>query len=230
MNTHRRTAIIVGVLFIVALVPFLIGQALYEPILGSPDYLEHAYQNRVRVMIGILLEFVSALAVVLIPVLLFPILRIHNVVLALGYASFRLFEAVLLGVAQVYKLSLVTLSQEYVDGGGVDASYFQIIGDSIQSVIYWVDHAGTIYLVVFVIGALMLNSALYRSRLIPRWLSVWGIIAALAVLVASLLAAFDIALLLAGLLVIPIGLQEQVMALWLIFKGFSPTALASEPA
>jgi hypothetical protein len=89
--------------------------------------------------------------------------------------------------------------------------------------LYWVDHAGAIYLVAFVIGALMLNSALYRSRLIPRWLSIWGIIAAVAVLVASLLATFDIALLLAGVLVIPIGLQEQVMALWLIFKGFNPT-------
>jgi hypothetical protein len=230
MNTHRRTAMIVGVLFIVALVPFLVGQALYEPILGSSDYLDHAYQNRVIVIIGVLLEFLSALAVVLIPVLLFPILRIHNLVLALGYVSFRLFETVLLSIAQVYKLSLVNLSQDYLNRGGLEASYFQIVGNSMQSVIYWVDHAGAIYLVVFVMGALMLNSALYRSRLIPRWLSIWGIIAAVAVLIASLLATLDIALLLAGLLVIPIGLQEQVMALWLIFKGFNPTALASEPA
>jgi hypothetical protein len=221
MNTHRRTALIVGVLFIAALVPFLIGQALYEPILGSPDYLENAYHDRVIVTIGVLLEFLSAIAVVLIPVLLFPILRIQNLVLALGCVSFRLFEAVLLSVAQVYKLSLVGLSQDYMNRGGLDASYYQIMGNSVQSVIYWVDHAGAIYLVVFVIGALMLNTALYRSRLVPRWLSIWGIIAAVAVLVASVLATFDIALLLAGLLVIPIGLQEQVMALWLIFKGFT---------
>jgi len=137
---------------------------------------------------------------------------------------------VLLTIAQVYKLSLVTLSQDYLNRGGLDASYFQIVGHSMQSVIYWVDHAGAIYLVVFVIGALMLNSALYRSRLVPRWLSIWGIIAAVAVLVASLLATLDIALLLAGLLAIPIGLQEQVMALWLIFKGFNPTGLAPKPA
>jgi hypothetical protein len=111
MNTHRKTAIVVGVLFIMALVLFLIGQALYEPILGSPDYLDNAYPNRVIVIIGILLEFISALAVVLIPVLLFPILKRHNEVLALGYVSFRLFEAVLLSLAQIYKLSLVGLSQ-----------------------------------------------------------------------------------------------------------------------
>ena len=210
-----------------ALVLFLIGQAFYEPILSSPDYLDNAYPNRVIVMIGILLEFISALAVVLIPVLLFPILKKHNEVLALGYVSFRLFEAVLLSVAQIYKLSLVNLSQDYLNKGGVDASYFQNIGNSIQSVIYWVDHAGLIYLVVFVIGALILYSALYKSRLIPRWLSIWGLIGAVAILAASVMATFDIFLVLAMLLVIPIGLQEQAMAIWLIVKGFNSSAIAS---
>jgi len=141
-----------------------------------------------------------------------------------------LFEAVLLSVAQIYKLSLVNLSQDYLDKGGVDASYFQNIGNSIQSVIYWVDHAGLIYLVVFVIGALILYSALYKSRLIPRWLSIWGLIGAVAILAASVMATFDIFLVLAGLLVMPIGLQEQAMAIWLIVKGFNSSAIASESA
>ena len=219
---------IVGVLFILALVPFLMGQALYEPILSSPDYLDKAYPNRVIVIIGILLEFVSALAVVLIPVLLFPILKKHNEVLALGYVSFRLFEAVLLSLAQIYKLSLVGLSQGYLSSGGVDASYLQNIGNSIQSVIYWVDHAGLIYLVVFVIGTLILNAALYQSKLIPRWLSIWGLISAVAILAASVMATFDIFLALAMVLVIPIAFQEQAMAIWLIVKGFNPSAMASE--
>jgi len=230
MNTHRKTAIIVGVLFIMALVSFLIGQAFYEPILGSPDYLDNAYPNREIVIIGILLEFISALAVVLIPVLLFPILKRHNEVLALGYVSFRLFEAVLLTVAQVYKLSLVNLSQDHLSKGGVDASYLQSIGNSIQSVVYWVDHAGLIYLVVFGIGALILYSALYKSKLIPRWLSIWGLIGAVAILAGSVIATFDISLVLAMLLIIPIGLQEQAMAIWLIVKGFNSSAIASESA
>ncbi|MBA7536584.1 hypothetical protein ES705_28848 [subsurface metagenome] len=230
MNTNRKTAIIVGALFIMALVLFLIGQALYEPILGSPDYLDNAYPNRVIVIIGILLEFISALAVILIPVLLFPILKKHNEVLALGYVSFRLFEAVLLTVAQIFKLSLVNLSQEYLNKGGVDASYFKNIGNSIQSVIYWVDHDGLIYLFVFGIGALLLYSALYKSKLIPRWLSIWGLISAVAILMASVMATFDISLILAMLLVIPIAFQEQAMAIWLIVKGFNPSAIASESA
>jgi hypothetical protein len=230
MNTSRKTAIIVGALFIMALVLFLIGQAIYEPILGSPDYLDNAYPNRVIVIIGILLEFISALAVVLIPVLLFPILKKYNEVLALGYVSFRLFEAVLLSVAQIFKLSLVNLSQEYLNKGGVDVSYFKNTGNSIQSVIYWVDHDGLVYLFVFGIGALLLYSALYKSKLIPRWLSIWGLFSAVAILTASVMNTFDISLVLAMVLVIPIGLQEQAMAIWLIVKGFNPSAIASESA
>ena len=230
MNTHRKTAAIVGVLFVMALVTFLIGQALYEPILGSPDYLDEVYPNRVIVIIGILLEFVAALAVVPIPVLLYPILKKHNQVLALGYVSFRLFEAVLLSLAQIYKLSLVGLSQGYLNSGGVDASYLENIGNSIQSVIYWVDHAGLIYLIVFVIGTLILNAALYQSKLIPRWLSIWGLISAVAIMAASVMATFDVFLALAMVLVMPIAFQEQAMAIWLIVKGFNPSAIASESA
>ena len=230
MNTSRKTAIIVGVLFIMALVLFLIGKAFYEPILSSPDYLDNTYPNRVIVIIGILLEFISALAVVLIPVLLFPILKKHNEVLALGYVIFRLFEAVLLSVAQILKLSLVNLSQNYLNKGGVDASYFKNIGNSIQSVIYWVDHDGLIYLFVFGIGALILYSALYKSKLIPRWLSIWGLISAVAILIASVMATFGISLVLAMLLVIPIAFQEQAMAIWLIVKGFNPSVIASGSA
>ena len=224
MNAHRRTATIVGVLFVMALVPFLIGQALYEPILSSPDYLDKVDTDRVTVVIGILLEFASALAIILIPVVFFPVLRKHSEVLALAYVSFRLFEAVLLSVAQIFKLSLVSLGQGYLDSGGVDPSYLQNVGSSLQSAIYWVDHDGLIYLIVFVTGTLVLNTALYRSKLIPRWLSIWGLAAAVAVLAGSVMATFDVLLVLAMVLVIPIGLQEQAMAVWLIVKGFNPTS------
>jgi hypothetical protein len=218
------------VLFILALVLFLIGQAIYEPILTSPDYLDHVYPNRVAVIIGILLEFLAALSVVLIPVFLFPILKNKYEVLALGYVSFRLFEAVLMSVAQIYKLSLVNLSQAHLNAGGIDASFFQNTSTSLQSVSSWIDHDGLIYLVVFAIGTLMLNAAFYKSRLIPRWLSIWGFISGIAILAGSVIATFEISLVLAMLLVIPIALQEQVMAIWLIAKGFNPSAIASESA
>ena len=75
MNTSRKNAIIVGVLFIIATVMLFVGGAIYDPILSSPDYLDNAYPSRTIVTIGILLEFTKVPAIVLIPVFLFPILR-----------------------------------------------------------------------------------------------------------------------------------------------------------
>ena len=208
-----------------------IGEASYKPILSSPDYLDNAYPNRTIVIVGILLEFAGYLGLVLIPVFLFPILKKHTEILALGYVCFRLLEVVLLSVAQIYKLSLVNLSQNYLNKGGVDASYFQNIGDSIKSALYWNDSGGLIYLVVFVIGALILYSALYKSKLIPRWLSIWGLIGAVAMLTASVIATFDIfPVLFAILLMMPIPLQELTMSIWLIVKGFNSSAIASGSA
>jgi hypothetical protein len=231
MDSSRKTGIIVGVLFILAIVTLFIGQALYNPILSSPDYLDIAYPNRVIVIIGVLIEFIGFLGLVLIPVFLFPILKKYNEVLALGYVSFRLFEVVLLSVAQICKLLLINLSQDYLSKGGADASYFQNMGNSIKSVLYWNDSGGLIYLVVFVIGALILYSALYKSKLIPRWLSIWGLIGAVAILTASVVATFDIfPVLFAILLMIPIPLQELTMSIWLIIKGFNPSVIASVSA
>jgi hypothetical protein len=112
----------------------------------------------------------------------------------------------------------------------VDASNFQNIGNSIQSVIYWVDHAGLIYLAVFAIGGLMIYSAFYKSKLIPRWLSIWGLVGAVTILAASVIATFEIfPELIAVLLMMIIALQEQAMAIWLIVKGFNKSAIAYEP-
>ena len=74
MNSYRKTAIIVGALFIIATAFLFIGEAFYKPILSSPDYLNIAYPNRITVIMGILLEFACVIAIPLIPVFLFPIL------------------------------------------------------------------------------------------------------------------------------------------------------------
>jgi hypothetical protein len=114
----------VGVLFIIATAFLFIGEAFYKPILSSPDYLDNAYPNRITVIIGILLEFICVLAMPLIPVFLFPILKKHNEALALGYVGFRFLEAVLYIGLEINKLSLINVSQDYLGKGGMDASYF----------------------------------------------------------------------------------------------------------
>jgi hypothetical protein len=232
MNTHRKTAIIVGVLFIIATVMLFVGGALYEPILNSLDYLDITYPNRIIVMLGILLEFTKIPAIALIPVFLFPILRRHYEALALGYVVFRLLEAVLLVGIEINKLSLISVSRDYLNKGGTDASGLRNIGSWIQSVNEW---SFLIYLLVFTLGALMFYFVLYQSKLIPRFISAWGFIAAALLLVGSVLIMFDA---FAGIsetglelvFALPIAVNEMVLAVWLIVKGFNPSAIASQPA
>ncbi|MEL4304692.1 DUF4386 domain-containing protein [Methanococcoides sp. LMO-2] len=235
MNSYRKTAIIVGILFIFAIVMLFVGEALYKPILDSPDYLDNAYPNKVVVITGILIEFTGVPAVVLLSLFLFPVLKKYNEVLALGYVVFRLFEAALLSVAYISKLLLVNLSQDYLSKGGVDASYFQYIGSSIQSVDQWAGTQGLIYHIAFALGSLMLYYVLYRSKLVPRFISAWGFIAAIALLTGSVLINIDMfsgisEVGLELIFALPIAVAEIMLSIWLIVKGFDPSAIASTSA
>lgn len=228
--SQKRTARLVGLLFMLATVTLFIGQAFYSPIIGSPDYLEITYPNRMTVTFGLLIEFVGVIGLIFIPILMYPFLKIYNQVLAWGYISIRLFETVLLTFAQITKLSIIGLSQNYLASNG-DASYFHNMGDMIQAVLYWADSGGLLYIIVFVLGATILYYELIKTSLIPRWLSILGLISALLLLSASLLFYFEVfAAEVAVLLMIPLALQEQVMAIWMIVRGFNTSVSLSGPA
>jgi hypothetical protein len=233
MSTHRKAAIIVGVLFISAIVLLFVGQALYGPMLDSPDYLEDAYPGRTTVIIGVLLEFTgTVLAIALLPAFLYPVLKKHSEAWALGYFALRLLEVVLHAVDKLKKLSLVSLSQTYLDGGGMEASTLQAVGSSIQADSYW---AFWLSIVVFAVGALVFYSVLYKSRLVPRWISGWGFAAAVLLLIGAVLPELGLFAGLTGValelvFVLPIPLNEITLAIWLIVKGFNPSALAPQSA
>jgi hypothetical protein len=234
-RTHKKTAIIVGVLFILAIVVLLIGEAFYRPILDSPDYLDNAYPNRTAVIIGILIEFIGVPSVILLSVFLYPVFKKHNEALALGYVVLRLFEAAVLSVGYISKLSLINISQAYLNNGGVDASYFQTIGSSFHSLNYWAGTQGLIYLIVFALGSLMLNYVLYKSKLVPRFISVWSFIAAVILLSGSVMSNIDMFTNFSGLgleliIATPVAVGEIMLSIWLIVKGFNPSDIASESA
>jgi hypothetical protein len=227
MDTNRKTAVIVGVLFIIATAFLFVGRAFYEPVLFSPDYLETAYPDRMMAIFGILLEFACVLAIPLIPVFLFPILRKHNEPLALGYFGFRFLEAVLFVLVQINNLSLISVSQGYLSDGGANASYFQNVGSTFLSWNFW---NFSFYVLFFTVGAMMLYFVLYQSKLVPRWISAWGFIAAVILLAGTVAEMFE---LLSGfpagvkelVYAAPIAVNEMVLAAWLILKGFNPSAL-----
>jgi hypothetical protein len=229
MNVNRKTAIIVGILFIIALVLDIIGRGIYEPILNASDFLVIAYPIKVQLIIGILLEFICAPAIVLIPILLFPILKKYNESIALGYVGFRFLEGILFIFMVINSLSLISLSQEYLNSRTGDASYFQTLGNSIQAKNDW---ATLIYIIVFTLGALMFYHLLYQSKIIPRFISVWGFIAAALLLTGALLGMLDLIPLSKVMIFFgpPIALNEITLAVWLIARGFNSSAIASESA
>ena len=175
MNSNRKTAIIVGVLFIIATVAPLLSLPFTRHI-DTPDYLINVSANATQVIIGALFELIMAFAVAGIAITIYPILKKHNEALAIGYVGARIIEGVLFIVAVIGLLSLLTLSQEFVKAGAPDASYFQTLGGLLLAARDWGGHV-VLDVAVFPLGALIFNYLLYQSKLIPRWLAGWGFIA-----------------------------------------------------
>ena len=224
----RKTARIVGVLFIIGTVAGILSFVGMGP-QGTPDYLVNVSANGNQVITGALLVLIMGVALAPVPVLLYPILKKYNESLALGYVVFRVLEVVTYIGIVISWLLLLTLSREYVQAGAPDASYFQTLGTLLKAAGEWID---PILVIVFSISALILNYIFYQSKLIPRWLSGLGLFGATMHLAEGVLAVFgypDISVL--GIPVyLPIGLQEMVYAVWLIVKGFNPSAIASMSA
>jgi hypothetical protein len=226
MNTNRKTAITVGILFIAATVASSLSFIILEPILDALDYLISVSANESQVIMAALLMLIDVVAVVGIAIMMYPILKKHHEAIALGYVAARIIEGVFFIVYLVPVLLLLTLGQEFVKAGAPDASYFQTGGTLLLAASDWTLVLGL--RLAFALSALILNYSLYQSKLIPRWLSGWGFVGGTLVFVLLLLRFFSINL--TEIFDLPIALQEMVFAVWLIVKGFNPTAIASESA
>ena len=168
--------------------------------------------------------------VVGIGVMLFPILKKYSEGIALWYVGNRVIEVVTLIVGTISALSLITISQEYIAAGAVEASSFQASGALALAGRYWATDVVTT--VFFIIGALILYSVLYKSKLVPRFISVWGLISIASLIAANVLPVPDLT---QGfnpgqILYFPPMASEILLAIWLIVKGFNPSAIASESA
>lgn len=230
MNSNRKTAIIVGVLFITAIVVWVIGYNLIEPIISAPDYLKTVSENEIKVIIGVLFEFLNCFAVVGIAVMLFPILKQHNESIALGYVGFRIIEATILVVGLISPLALITFSREYVMAGATDATGFQTLG---TLAIEWRFRSGQMVPIFVGSGGLMLCYLLYQSKLIPRFISVWGLIGYASLLTGAILVIFGlIDIDGAGMIAFLPGsiFELLLLPIWLFAKGFNTSAIDSMTA
>ncbi len=229
MNTERKIAIVTGALFIIATTASIAGSNVTKSVLDASNELAGMPANGIPIMVGALLSFIAAATSAGIAIAMYPVLRKYHEGLALGAVGFRLIEAVFYIVALMCPVVLFTQSQ-VVDAEG-QATFL-----TLRPVLFMVhDLAGFVFGVfAFCIGALCYYFIFFQTNLIPRWLSIWGIAALVTLLAAALFTLFDgEPYSISGnllFLAAPIALQEMVLAVWLIVKGFNPSAIASRSA
>lgn len=227
MNRYTNTARTVGVLYIIGTVAGILSATLL-PVFGSTDLLGLADAST-RVLTGALLVVLMAVALAMIPVVLYPVLRQFSERLAVGYLVFRGALETTMTIAWVAIIyALLTVSRESVGAGASEAAQLAVLGTVLDAA----RHAfGTMFTpIVFTLGAIMFYYVLYRASLVPRWLSGFGLVAAvlyLGVSVAGMLGLIDSESTLHIAFALPIAVQEMVLAVWLIVKGFDASAFES---
>ena len=225
----RKNATIAGILYIVGTVSGILSLVFTGPVLESSDYLTQISMHPNQIITGTLFVLIMGLALVMVPVMIFPVLKKFNEVLAVGYIVFRgALEGVTYLILVIGWLSLPLIGQRYVMADAANVPYFQSLGDLVLDVH---DQIGNVLTIVFILGALMFYYVLFQSKLVPRWLSGWGLLAAIPYLFSGVLGLFAILSPMSSaqmVLVLPLAVQEMVLAIWLIVKGFNPSVLASE--
>jgi hypothetical protein len=216
MNSNQKTARIVAILIILALASSLLSGLFLES-LNAPNSLEAVSNNEVQVLIGVIMLVTLTLSVVSIPIVMYPIFKRSNERVALGYVGARFFEGIGDVIMIICPLLIVALSREFVHAGSVLTSDFQTSSTLILSLSNWIDVLENI---PYCLGVMMFSTLLYQSKLVPRWLAIWGFIGGIILLARVPISLFIVASELTSILAIPILLNELVLAGWLIVKGF----------
>lgn len=225
VNSGRRTAVVVGFLFIAATVASVLGSVVLGSLLDGANYLVGMAGHESQVIFAVLLFLIAATSAVGTALLLFPILRREAEGLAIAYVALRTFENVLYVVATVSLLIMLTVSQ----GDSVrtaSAANVSLLGAALLALHDWSGLIGT--LLFAGLGSLTLNYVLFQSRLVPRWLSLFGLVGASLAFLYGLTGMFGLGSGFSSpymLLAMPLAIQEMVFAGWLIVKGFDQRAI-----
>jgi Domain of unknown function (DUF4386) len=227
MNQYRRTAVLVGALFLISTATFIVSNALITPLLGSPNFLAAVADHSQLMIAATLIGLIEGIATVGIAVALYPILKWQHPALALGYVGMRIAELAIAAVGfGLGGLLLVTLSATAANGANSET-----LGTLLVALRPWTLMLVYVYTAI---GGLMLSYMLLRTKLVPRGLSVLGLIGYVALLLAAVLDMLGLIDLVAGpglVWLVPGGLFELLLPIWLFARGFNVTAsLASRLA
>lgn len=215
MNS-KTSARVVGALFLTATATGVLSLVL----LGSLDTLSapQIADNASKISAGALMVLIMGVAIALIPPMLFPVLKQHGEALALGYVAARLLEVVLVLPAAAGPLMLVATATSDTP------AHLDTVRVLSQTQEVWTYSGSSVF---FCLSVLLLNSLLYRSRLVPRWISGWALVAVVLYLADACLVMFGVHTVSSAIhsvLVAPLALNEMVLAVWLLTKGFAVRA------
>ncbi len=233
MKTYRMNAVITGVLYFLGTVfgvlgAIIGGEVLTSIISGKPlvgvDILSLAAANSSRLTISSFLTFMMGVSLVAMTVFLYPVLRKASKELAMGMVLFRgALEGIFYFLSTLTFLTLVAIGNTYV-ATGADSAVLQTIGNLLYQ---FENLKAPIGEILFIIGGMCIYLPFYRTRLIPRWISVWGFIGMATYLASALLNFFHMDNGIGFYLEMVLAPQEILMAVWLIVKGFNPSAIAA---
>ena len=224
MNSNRKTALFAGILIIMGMVA---GMLSVVPSVESSKYLTEVSANQNKVLTGAFFQLTLVPIYIGFALLLYPIIRKHNESLAIGFVSFRIIAGIFQLIGVIFLPLFLLLSQEFLKSTTPDLLFFQIFGDVLKLGRDLSNHVGM--MLATGLGNLILFYIFYKTKLVPRWLSSWGLIGNTLAMLASFLILFrfiDVITPHFMVLTIPLVLQELVLAIWLIFKGFNSSAIA----
>jgi hypothetical protein len=228
VTSHRKTALVTGVLFIVTFVSAIGGALLYGPVLTDPGYVIGSGADA-RVLLGALFEVVLIIANIGTAIALFPILKRQHEGLALSYVAARLMESMLIAVGILSLITVVTLRQQ---APGADAGSLVTAAKALVAIHDWTFLLGPGF-VVGIGNGLILGYLMYGSGLMPPRLALFGLVGGPLVCLSGIAVLFgiiDAGSAVQGIATLPEIIWEASLGLYLTFKGFRPSPLFSASA
>jgi len=220
----RKESITVGVLLILSIV---VGILSIDTLIDEPDNLSTISKNATPILIRAFMQFILAVIYASIPIVLYSLLKKINNVLTIGFLVFRMTTVVFILIGWLSILLIVDLGQEFTKAGSSETSHFYTIDTLLRSARDLINHVAMPLIIS--VGNLIFYYILYQSKLVPRWLSLWGLSATvLSSVVASFLLMFNAINIITPAyiaLAFPTALLEIVLAVWLITKGFNTNVI-----
>jgi hypothetical protein len=217
MSTVNKTCRILGVAFLFQFITSFSSGAFLRQAWSVPGDMSQTMlkiaNNAILLRANILVDLLTALGIIFLGVILFLTLRKQNEAMAFTALGFYFLEAVLIAASRLAAFSLLRISQEYASAG--QPAYLQTIGNlAFESM----DFVGlTLSMVAFCFGAIPFYYLLYKSRVVPAALSLWGLITVIPCLIGTLFSLFGSPL--PFIIYIPYVPFEFVIGVWILFKG-----------